>query len=90
LQWQTHAQLEETMTTSWETVKVDRSSMGLYIAQPDGPGVSGDYSSGRTRIGVGAFTQEMTRRIAAAGYSESRRNFIIVRRTQGRRRYREL
>jgi len=26
------------MKTSWETVKVDRSSMGLYIAQPDGPG----------------------------------------------------
>src|ERR1051325_9897677 len=60
--------MEVAMKTSWETVKVDQSSMGLYIAQPDGPGPFPAIIVGQNQDGVGAFTQEMTRRIAAAGY----------------------
>ena len=56
------------MKNTWETIIVDNSQMRLYLSQP--------FSSGRmpavvviqNQNGVGDFTQEMTRRVAEAGY----------------------
>jgi carboxymethylenebutenolidase len=56
------------MKDSWATVAVDQSSMGLYVAQPDGPGPFPAIIVGQNQDGVAAFTQQMTRRIAEAGY----------------------
>ena len=56
------------MKDSWATAAVDQSSMGLYVAQPDGPGPFPAIIVGQNQDGVAAFTQLMTRRIAEAGY----------------------
>ncbi len=56
------------MRTSWETVTVDESPMQLYLSQPDGTGPFPAILVGQNQDGVAAFTQEMTRRIAEAGY----------------------
>src|SRR5581483_4999082 len=56
------------MKISWETATVDGSAMGLYLSQPDGPGPFPAVIVAQNQDGVAAFTQEMTRRIAAAGY----------------------
>ena len=56
------------MKTSWEHVTVDNSSMGLYLAQPDGAGPFPAVIVAQNQDCVGAFTQEMTRRVAEAGY----------------------
>ena len=56
------------MKNSWETVTVDHSPMGLYLSQPDGPGPFPAIIVTQNQDGVAAFTQEMTRRVAAAGY----------------------
>jgi carboxymethylenebutenolidase len=56
------------MKTSWEKVSVDSSPMGMYLAQPDGPGPFPAVIVIQNRDGVREFTQEMTRRVAEAGY----------------------
>ena len=56
------------MQTSWEKITVDKSSMGLYFCQPDGPGPFPAVVVIQTKHGVKEFTQEMTRRVAKAGY----------------------
>lgn len=56
------------MKNSWEKIVVDNNPMGLYISQPDAPGPFPAIIVGQNQDGVGEFTQEMTRRIAAAGY----------------------
>jgi carboxymethylenebutenolidase len=56
------------MQASWETVTVDNSPMKLYLCQPDGAGPFPAVVVIQNQDGVGEFTQEMTRRIAEAGY----------------------
>lgn len=56
------------MKTSWESVTVDQNPMGLYLCQPDGSGPFPAVIVAQNQDGVAAFTQEMTRRVAAAGY----------------------
>src|SRR5256885_14098626 len=56
------------MNTSWETITVDHSPMNLYVIQPDGPGPFPAVVVIQNQDGVADFTQEMTRRIAEAGY----------------------
>jgi len=53
---------------AWETVTIDQSPMGLYLCQPEGTGPFPAIIVGQNQDGVAAFTQEMTRRIAEAGY----------------------
>jgi carboxymethylenebutenolidase len=56
------------MKTSWETVTVDNSPMGLYLAQPEGSVSFPAIVVVQNQDGVRSFTQEMTRRVAEAGY----------------------
>lgn len=56
------------MKNSWETVTVDNSPMGLYLSEPDGRGPFPAIVVIQNQDGVREFTQEMTRRVAAAGY----------------------
>ena len=56
------------MKAEWETVTVDNSPMKLYLCQPDGPGPFPAVVVIQNQDGVAEFTQEMTRRIAEAGY----------------------
>ncbi|MDH3443921.1 MAG: dienelactone hydrolase family protein [Deltaproteobacteria bacterium] len=56
------------MNSSWEQVTVDNSSMGLYVAQPDGTSPFPAIVVIQNQEGVKSFTQEMTRRAAEAGY----------------------
>ena len=56
------------MKNSWEKVTVDNSPMGLYLSQPDGPGPYPAIIVIQNKYGVKEFTQEMTRRVAEAGY----------------------
>ena len=56
------------MKNSWETVTVDNSPMGLYLSQPDGLGPVPAIIVIQNKYGVKEFTQEMTRRVAEAGY----------------------
>lgn len=56
------------MKTSWEKVTVDGSAMGMYLAQPDGSGPAPAIVVIQNQDGVKEFTQEMTRRVAEAGY----------------------
>jgi len=56
------------MVNSWEKVSVDNSQMGLYLSQPDGPGRVPAIIVIQNKYGVKEFTQEMTRRVAEAGY----------------------
>ncbi len=56
------------MKNSWETVTVDNSRMGLYLSEPDGKGPVPSIVVIQNQDGVREFTQEMTRRVAAAGY----------------------
>ena len=56
------------MKNSWATVTVDGSAMGLYLSEPDGPGPFPAVIVAQNQDGVAAFTQEMTRRVAAGGY----------------------
>jgi carboxymethylenebutenolidase len=53
---------------AWETVTIDQSPMGLYLCQPEGTGPFPAIIVAQNQDGVAAFTQEMTRRIAEAGY----------------------
>jgi carboxymethylenebutenolidase len=56
------------MKTSWEKVTVDNSPMGMYLAQPENTGPVPAIIVVQNQDGVAEFTQEMTRRVAAAGY----------------------
>src|SRR5919108_4700529 len=56
------------MKTTSETTSVDNSPMKLYVAQPDGLGPFPAVVVIQNQDGVAEFTQEMTRRIAEAGY----------------------
>ena len=56
------------MKTSWETVTVDGSAMGMYLAQPESSGPVAAILVIQNQDGVKEFTQEMTRRVAEAGY----------------------
>jgi carboxymethylenebutenolidase len=56
------------MKTSWEKITVDNSPMGMYLAQPDAAGPVPAIIVVQNQDGVAEFTQEMTRRVAAAGY----------------------
>lgn len=56
------------MKNSWETVTIDNSQMGLYFSEPDGPGRFPAIIVIQNKYGVKEFTQEMTRRVAEAGY----------------------
>ena len=56
------------MKNSWETITVDNSPMRLYLSQPE-PNVSRPAILViQNQDGVREFTQEMTRRVAQAGY----------------------
>ena len=67
------------MKNSWETITVDNSPMRLYLSQPEGPGPFPAIIVIQNQDGVREFTQEMTRRVAQAGYLASPRSFIIAR-----------
>jgi carboxymethylenebutenolidase len=56
------------MITAWEKTTVDGSPMGLYVARPDGAGPFAAILVIHNKEGVREFTQEMTRRVAEAGY----------------------
>ena len=56
------------MKTFWHTITVDDSPMRLYVCRPDGPGPFPAVVVIQNQDGVAEFTQEMTRRIAEAGY----------------------
>jgi dienelactone hydrolase len=56
------------MKTSWEKVTVDTSPMGMYLAEPEGPGPFPAVIVIQNKDGVKEFTQEMTRRVAEARY----------------------
>ena len=56
------------MNSSWEKVTVDKSPMGIYVAQPEGAGTYPAVVVIQNQDGVRSFTQEMTRRVAEAGY----------------------
>jgi len=56
------------MQTSWETVTVDNSPMRLYLCQPEVTGAVPAVVVIQNQDGVAEFTQEMTRRVAEAGY----------------------
>jgi len=56
------------MNAAWEKITVDDSPMGLYIAQPAGEGPFPAVVVIQNKEGVREFTQEMTRRVAEAGY----------------------
>jgi carboxymethylenebutenolidase len=56
------------MKTSWERVAVDGSAMGMYLAQPESSGPVPAILVIQNQDGVKEFTQEMTRRVAEAGY----------------------
>jgi carboxymethylenebutenolidase len=56
------------MRTAWEKTTVDNSPMGLYVARPDGSAPFAAIIVIHNKDGVREFTQEMTRRVAEAGY----------------------
>jgi carboxymethylenebutenolidase len=56
------------MKMSWESVTVDSSPMRLYLCQPEETGPVPAIVVIQNQDGVAAFTQEMTRRVAEAGY----------------------
>ena len=56
------------MKSSWATLTVDQSSMQLYVCQPDGAGRFPAVVVIQNQDGLAEFTQEMTQRVAEAGY----------------------
>jgi carboxymethylenebutenolidase len=56
------------MQTAWEKVPVDNHPMGIYVARPEGEGPFPAIVVIQNKDGVKEFTQEMTRRVAEAGY----------------------
>jgi len=56
------------MKTSWESVSVDGSPMGMYLAEPEGSGPFPAILVIQNQDGVKDFTQQMTHRVAEAGF----------------------
>ncbi|MFQ5904895.1 MAG: dienelactone hydrolase family protein [Candidatus Binatia bacterium] len=56
------------MASSWEQIKADDGFMKLYVSLPDSPGSFPGVVVIQHQGGVDEFVQEMTRRIAGAGY----------------------
>jgi carboxymethylenebutenolidase len=56
------------MASFWDSVKVDGHDMRLYVSAPDGAGPFPAVVVIQHQGGVDAFMEEMTQRIAAAGY----------------------
>ncbi len=56
------------MVSSWESTKVDGSDMRLYMSVPDGRGPVPAVVVIQHQWGVDEFIEEMTERIASAGY----------------------
>jgi carboxymethylenebutenolidase len=56
------------MKSFWESITVDNSPMQTYVSQPDASGPFPAVVVIQNQDGVAEFTQEMTRRIAQAGY----------------------
>lgn len=56
------------MASSWDSVKVDGNDMRLYVNTPDGAGPFPAVVVIQHQGGVDAFMEEMTQRIASAGY----------------------
>src|SRR5262249_50992217 len=55
--------------TSWESVTVDNSPMRLYLCQPESASAVPAIVVIQNQDGVAEFTQEMTQRVAEAGYA---------------------
>jgi len=56
------------MESNWETAKVNGEPMRLYVSRPDGPGPFPGVVVAQHRDGVDEFVQEMTKRLARAGF----------------------
>lgn len=56
------------MASFWDSVKVDGADMRLYVSGPDGTGPFPAVVVIQHQGGVDAFMEEMTQRIASAGY----------------------
>jgi carboxymethylenebutenolidase len=56
------------MANFWETVKVDGNDMRLYVSVPDGTGPFPAVVVIQHQGGVDTFIEEMTQRVAQAGY----------------------
>jgi carboxymethylenebutenolidase len=56
------------MQAAWERVNVNSNPMGLYVARPEGRGPFPAVIVIQNKDGVREFTQQMTRRVAEAGY----------------------
>lgn len=57
------------MKNFWETVKVDGNDMRLYVSVPDGTGPFPAVVVIQHQGGVDTFIEEMTQRLASAGYA---------------------
>jgi carboxymethylenebutenolidase len=57
------------MASFWESIKVDGEDMRLYVSVPDGTGPFPAVVVIQHQGGVDEFVQEMTQRIASAGYA---------------------
>lgn len=73
------------MKTSWESVTVDNSPMGMYLAQPESAGPVPAIIVVQNQDGVAEFTQEMTGGSPPPATSASRRNFITGKANRRRR-----
>jgi carboxymethylenebutenolidase len=56
------------MTSSWDSVKVDGADMRLYVSTPEGMGPFPGIVVIQHQGGVDTFVQDMTQRLASAGY----------------------
>jgi len=56
------------MASSWETIQVDGSDMRIYVSAPEGAGPFPAVVVIQHQGGVDTFVQEMTDRLASAGY----------------------
>lgn len=56
------------MASFWDSVKVDGADMRLYVSVPDGTGPFPAVVVIQHQGGVDEFMEEMTQRIASAGY----------------------
>src|SRR5919199_3613989 len=57
------------MASFWESVKVDGEAMRLYVGVPDGTGPFPAVVVIQHQGGVDDFIEEMTQRVASAGYA---------------------
>jgi len=57
------------VTASWESVKVDRREVDIYLSMPGGPGPLPAVVVGQHSGGLDQFIRDMTDRLAAEGYA---------------------